>query len=135
MLIPLLGIVCFFAYPVIRAYGKQGQALQDRKEKLDRICTVTNVILGIAYIPLSIVGSLSGMVGEGYIGNSSSAQDVLIEVITVLGFFTPLVSFGSILTSVLLRNRGWSRRSFAIQFTALAYLGILLALTALLEVI
>ena len=135
MLLPLLMILSFFAYPLIRAYGKNGQSLRVRKEKLDRAGAVTNVILGILYSPLSLVGSLFGMVGEGYINNSSPAQDVLIEVITILGFYTPLVSLGSILTSVLLRNRGCSRYSFVIQFAALVYFGILLALTALLDVL
>ena len=135
MLFFLLGILGFFAFPVIRAYGKKGQALQIRKEKLDRAGIITNVVLAILYIPLSVVFGLSGMVGEGYINNSSPAQDVLIQVITIMGFYTPLMSLGSILSSVLLRRKGSSTRSFAMQFTALGYMVIVVILTALLDVI
>lgn len=130
MILVFVAIFGWFCVPLIRT-AKKDRTHTPRKA-LDKAGVITNIVLGVLYIPLSLFGSLFGMVGEGYMNDPSLWRAVLCDVIMILGIYTPLVSIGSIVTSVLLRKRGCSVLSFGVQFSALVHLAIMGVLAALL---
>lgn len=126
-------ICAAYTIPTVQGYLHRHEALQLRRRKLDKVGLVTNILLGILYVPLSMVAGLFGMMGEGYINRSTPTQDFVISLITYLGFFTFLTAMGSILCSVLLRRWGYSVKSFWVQFGTLFHFAFLLFLSWLLE--
>ena len=100
---------------------------------LDKAGAVTNWILGIMYLPLSLFFFLlGGMSSEIFMEDRSVVRDALCYVLSIMSIFTFFISEGGILASIHLRRRGDSRKSFAVQFVGLAYFGVMFLLIALL---
>ena len=117
----LLFLICaLFALPFLRKTGGNEKAFSPKPQsRLDAWGIITNVILGVLYIPISVIGCFMGMVGEGYMYDPTALQSFLCDTIMLVGIFTPLVSFCGIVTSVLHRRRGRSGLSFFIQFSGI----------------
>lgn len=126
-------ITAAFAIPVIITFAKDEILPHSKKPKLDVIGIITNIILGILYIPLSLAGSLIGMVSEGYMYDPTWLQSLLCDTIMILGIFTPLVCIAGIVTSVLFRIRSRSVASFWVQFSGVLYIAFTLLLILILE--
>ena len=128
-----LVIGAIFAVPVIKAFSNDEIHPNSKKPVLDVIGVITNILLSIIYIPLSLVGSLMGMLSEGYMYNTTLLQTVICDVITILCLFTPLVCLGGIVSSALLRIRGRSIPSFWVQFSGIFYIASILLLGLFLD--
>ena len=121
-------VVALFALPFFK---KQPEGIGNVSSKLDTAGFITNILLGLLYLPLSIVGYLFGMVSEGFMEGSTPMQDLLCDSITILGVLTPVVAFGGILCSALLRRQKRSGLSFLTQFAGLIHLGVCICLILL----
>lgn len=121
-------ILAFFYFSAKRSWHIPGK----QHATLDRVGMVTNVILLILYFPLSMIGSFSAMVSEGYI-YGTEAQLFLCDLIAMFGFCTPIAAFGGLFVSVKLRKWGLSTKSFLWQFSGIAYFVFILALMAVLD--
>lgn len=127
IILPLSTIVFFVlaGKRVLPAPGKQ-------RPGLDLAGKIINILLLILYFPLSVLGSFSGMVSEDYIYGSTPMQDFLCDLITIVGFCTPLVFIGGLFLSIKLRRGGRSLESFLWQFAGIGWLLIDLGLIAIL---
>lgn len=137
MAIPFLALVILIPLCVLvisfRKNKKPAPAAVTPQRNLDRVTGVTNSILGILYIPLSLFFSLSGMVSDGFVGKATPVQEAICNVITFLGVLTAPVAFGSLICSILSRQKGRSRLSFWIQFLPLLYIAVIIVLILILE--
>ena len=89
-------------------------------KKLDKIGKIFNVILGITYIPLSLFSWLLQMASEITMEATNSIYITLINVFCVVCFIIPLLCIAGIIVSVILREKGYSKSSFIVQFVPLA---------------
>ncbi len=87
--------------------------------KLDKFGRVFNIILSVAYIPLSLFSWLLQMASESTIDATNPLYKTLINVFCVISFFIPLLCIVGIIMSVILRKKGYSIFSFVIQFVPL----------------
>ena len=133
-----LVFVVFFAVIIwltVRAYVQRKREGSLPERKLDIAGSITNIILCVLYIPLSVFGCMFGpVVSEGCMFDTTAAQETLCRIISVLGAVTPVVAVGSIVASILLRRRGRSVLSFVIQFFPLLYAMNLIVLYYFLEI-
>lgn len=89
-------------------------------KKIDKLGRVFNIILGIAYIPLSLFSWLLQMVSESTIDATNPLYITLIEIFCIISFIIPLLCIVGIIISVVLRKKGYSISSVVIQFLPLA---------------
>lgn len=89
-------------------------------KKLDKVCRVFNIVLGIVYVPLSLLSWLLQMASESTIGATNPVYITLIGISCVISFCIPFLCVGGILASVKLRKKGYSKLAFCIQFLPLA---------------
>lgn len=89
-------------------------------KKLDKIGTVFNIVLAIAYIPLSLFSFLMQMLSETTIGATNPWYIVLVEIIRAIALVVTLLCPVAIAASVILRIKGCSKASFITQFIPLA---------------
>ncbi|MBQ8541777.1 MAG: hypothetical protein IJ435_09955 [Clostridia bacterium] len=93
--------------------------------KLDKTGFMLNVILSAIYVPMSIAGVFTVFFSDNTSGFSEVKMNLLYVVI-MMGSSTPIVSIASIFSSIVLRNRGKSKLSFAVQFLPIALFIIML---------
>ena len=84
--------------------------------KLGRITEITNIILAILYVPFSIYCFLLQMASENTLGAVNQLYITLIEIFSLVTAFIPVFCIAGIVLSVILRNKGCFKLSFAIQF-------------------
>lgn len=87
--------------------------------KFDKVGRVFNIILSVAYIPLSLFSWLLQMASENTIDATNPLYITLINVFCIISFFVPLLCVAGIVMSVILRKKGYSIFSFVIQFLPL----------------
>ena len=63
LIFSFLVVIALFAFPFFR---KPPEDIGKANSKLDTAGFITNILLGLLYLPLSIVGYLFGMVSEAY---------------------------------------------------------------------
>lgn len=102
------------------------------RKGLDRASMIINILLLILYIPLSLLGSLSGMVSDGHF-NATPVQSYMCDLITIVGICTPAVAYGGLFVSMKLRRAGHSLQSFLWQFCGIGWMGLILVLIVVLE--
>jgi len=83
--------------------------------KLDRIGFITNIVLSVLYIPLSIYGIFSLFAADSMFMYPESLQKI-IDILISVGICLPFVSVASIALSVVFRKIGKRYLSFVIQF-------------------
>ncbi|MBP3412642.1 MAG: hypothetical protein J6K89_05215 [Oscillospiraceae bacterium] len=130
LIFSFLVVIALFAFPFFR---KPPEDIGKANSKLDTAGFITNILLGLLYLPLSIVGYLFGMVSEAYMEGSTAVQNFLCDSITILGVLTPVVAFGGILCSALLRRQRRSKLSFLTQFSGLIHLAVCICLIIILD--
>ena len=86
---------------------------------LDKVGIVLNIILSLAYIPMSIMGLFLIFFAD-YTDGLTQLESILLYIGIILGLHTPIASIGCILTSVIARKRGKSVLSFVFQFIPMA---------------
>lgn len=95
---------------------------------LDKKGVITNIVLAVLYVPLSIMGMFTIFFADAPMDNYSALKKALLYAVCYLGLTVPGLSAGSIFISIILRKRGHSKTSFIIQFVPLALFLILLGL-------
>lgn len=88
-------------------------------KKLDKIGTVFNIVLAIAYIPLSLFSFLMQMLSETTIGATNPLYIALVEIICAIALVVTLLCPVAIAASAILRMKGCSKASFITQFIPL----------------
>ncbi len=130
LILLLLIVVALFALPFFK---KRPEGIGNANGKLDAAGFITNILLGLLYLPLSIISYFFGMVSESFMEGTTPMQDFLCDSITILGVLTPVVAFGGILCSALLRKQKRSSLSFLTQFAGLIHLGFCICLIVILD--
>ena len=102
-------------------------------KKLDRVGYVFNIILSIIYIPISWISWLFMMASEATIGATNQTFIFLITVFCWITLSIPFLCFLGIFLSVRYRKKGYSVRSFAVQFLPLIIFGMNLLLLFIAE--
>jgi len=125
LLLPSVFIFLFFCLVV-----KNKRNLPSKQRiVLDRVGLVTNILLAILYIPVSVTGFFFGMVGEAFIHTGTSLQLAICDFVGYLGIATPVAAYGGLIVSVILRKFELSLHSFLYQFSGLIYLLFLYVLS------
>lgn len=94
----------------------------------DKKGIIYNIILSVAYVPMSIFGLSWLFFPDGTSFKYSDLQMFLRDTIIYLGLFLPILSIAGILISVIARQRGKSRFSFIIQFLPIPFFLLMLIL-------
>ena len=102
-------------------------------KKLDKAGFICNTILSILYIPVSFFSFLSFMASELTIGSTNRVFIILINIYCLISMLIPLFCIAGILISVILRKKGHSVLSFAVQFLPLIIFGVNLLLLVVAE--
>lgn len=102
-------------------------------KKLDAIGRITNVILGVVYVPLSAFSFLALIAEETLIGKSDPLLYVLVYSFCTLSFVNMFMGFFSITLSAVLRQKGRSVASFLVQFLPLGVFGLSMLLLLAIE--
>ena len=102
-------------------------------KKLDRVGYVFNIILSIIYIPISWISWLFMMASEATIGATNQTFIFLITVFCWITLSIPFFCFLGIFLSVRYRKKGYSVRSFVVQFLPLVIFGMNLLLLFIAE--
>ena len=102
-------------------------------KKLDRVGYVFNIILSIIYIPISWISWLFMMASEATIGATNQTFIFLINVFCWITMIIPFLCFLGIFLSVMYRKKGYSVRSFVVQFLPLIIFGMKLLLLFIAE--
>lgn len=100
--------------------------LDHKYTTLDKIGLVTNILLAVLYIPLSLFGLFSVFAADSMFMYSELIQKI-ISFMILLGLILPFLSVASIVISVVLRKKGKSIASFLIQFVPIVHLLIILS--------
>ncbi len=95
---------------------------------LDKKGVVSNIILSIIYVPLSIMGVFTIFFWDAPTTNYSALKIWILDTITWIGFSIPLLSIAGIFTSAIARKRGKSKFSFVIQFLPIPFFVVILIL-------
>ena len=74
---------------------------------------------------MSVAGVFTVFFSDNTSGFSEVKMNLLYTVI-MMGLSTPIVSIASIFSSIVLRNRGKSKLSFAVQFLPIVFFVIML---------
>ena len=88
-------------------------------KKIDKISKTSNIVLGVLYIPLSLISWLLQMVSESTMDATNPLYIGLIDTFCVVAFVIPLLCITGIVLSKVLREKGHSIWSFVIQFIPL----------------
>ncbi len=83
---------------------------------LDKKGVILNIVLSVIYIPMSFAGVCMIFFADNPIGLTPIELNLLYTAI-YFGISLPLVSVGSVFSSVVARKRGKSKFSFFVQFT------------------
>ena len=102
-------------------------------KKLDRVGYVFNIILSIIYIPISWISWLFMMASEATIGATNQTFIFLINFFCWITMIIPFLCFLGIFLSVRYRKKGYSVRSFVVQFLPLVIFGMNLLLLFIAE--
>ncbi len=95
---------------------------------LDKKGVIFNIILSVVYVPLSIMGVFTIFFWDAPTTNYSELKILLLDIVTWIGLFIPLLSIASIFTSAIARKRGKSKFSFIIQFLPILAFVVMLIL-------
>lgn len=98
---------------------------------LDQVGMLTNFLLVILYVPLSITGFFFGFVGEDFMYSGTPLQLAVFDLIGFLGISTPVAAYGGLIVSAILRKYQLSLKSFLFQFSGVFYLLFLTILSAI----
>ena len=112
-------ILVTIALLILAFIKTRGQLPPLKSLTLDDITTVTNVILGALYVPMSALSVFSIFLFDDPPSNASAYEQLLNGV--QIGVFTPLAAIIGIYLSVMLRRQGQSKSSFIIQFAGLFF--------------
>ncbi len=127
VILPAALIILFYCFAV-----KHGRDILPKEHKLlDNVCALTNFIMVLLYVPISITGLFAGMMGESFITSGTALQRVLCELVGILGVSTPVAAYGGLIVSVILRRQGHSLRSFLFQFSGVLYLAFVFGISAI----
>lgn len=136
LLIIILISVVSIATLLLRRSLSAAVSVPSEHPRLDKAGVITNWILGILYLPLSLVFFLlGGMASEICMDSMTPVKEVLCAVLSIMALFPVFISAGGILASILLRRKGASLRSFAIQFAGMIYCCVMFLLISLLYLI
>ena len=102
-------------------------------KKLDRVGYVFNIVLSIIYIPISWISWLFMMASEAKIDATNQTFIFLINVFCWITMIIPFLCFLGIFLSVRYRKKGYSVRSFVVQFLPLVIFGMNLLLLFIAE--
>lgn len=102
-------------------------------KKLDRVGYVFNIVLSIIYIPVSWISWLFMMASEATIDATNQTFILLINVFCWITMIIPFLCFLGIFLSVRYRKKGYSVRSFVVQFLPLIIFGLNLLLLFIVE--
>jgi hypothetical protein len=102
-------------------------------KKLDRVGYVFNIVLSIIYIPISWISWLFMMASEATIDATNQTFIFLINVFCWITMIIPFLCFLGIFLSVRYRKKGYSVRSFVVQFLPLIIFGLNLLLLFIAE--
>ena len=100
---------------------------------LDKKGVITNIILSIIYVPLSVMGVFTIFFADAPAEMNSSLKNLLINIIIWIGFSVPVLSIAGIFASVTARKRGKSKFSFIIQFLPIPFFIIMIILMLFME--
>lgn len=89
-------------------------------KKNDRLCRLFNIVLGVAYIPFSIICFLLLMVSEATIGATNPMYIFAIDLFCGIDLAVMLLYPAGLFLSVWLRRKGYSTLSFVTQVIPLA---------------
>lgn len=95
---------------------------------LDKKGVVSNIVLSIIYVTLSIMGVFTIFFWDAPTTNYSELKILLLDIVTWIGLSIPLLSIASIFTSAIARKRGKSKFSFIIQFLPIPVFAVMLIL-------
>ena len=110
-LVPIIAILTvIFTVLILR-----GPKKNEHYSKLDRAGIVTNVILALLYIPISLIGFFSVFAFDNPPAGAVASLTTLVN----LGISLPIVSMLSIAFSIRFRRSGHSVLSFCVQFVPL----------------
>ena len=92
-----------------------------------------DILLGILYLPLTVIAFFSGMAIEGVLTQTDPAS---IFTAYALGYTGPLVAFTAypcLIASILLRRKGKKRLAAGLRFAPLLVFGAVLGVCFLVE--
>lgn len=89
-------------------------------KNLKTISLITQNVLFILYIPLSIFSWLMGMASEDAIGATNSLYIFLVNLVCWLSIPVSLFFFAGMIQSLILRSKGQYGRAMIWQFMPLA---------------
>lgn len=114
LLIEVLGILIGAIVVPIVVPRKKGY----KYNTLDKVGIATNVVLSLLYVPLSWAGITMLFFFDN--PEVNVVQLVILYISVIMGISIPIMSMLSIASSVILRKRGFSKISFAVQFVPIA---------------
>ncbi len=91
---------------------------KENYNKMDKIGFISNIILSILYVPISLYGIFSLFAADSMFMYSETIQKIIDLMITI-GITLPFASVLGIVLSVVFRKKGKRILSFTIQFIPL----------------
>ena len=117
--------ICIFLCVIIAVIIGVVIPKKDNYNKLDKIGFISNIILSILYVPISLYGIFSLFAADSMFMYSDTIQKIIGLMITI-GLTLPFVSVLSIVLSVVFRKKGKRILGFTIQFVPLILFVIML---------
>ncbi len=102
-------------------------------KKVDKASKILNWILGVTYIPLSLISWLLQMVSEITIDATNPLYITIINIFCLISFIIPFLCVAGIIISIVLRARGRSTLSIIVQCLPLGIFVMNLILLAFTE--
>lgn len=120
LFVVMIGQICYNKF--INLFEVSGMKM------LDKISMISNIILGLLYVPLSFFCLLLQMASDGTVGATNPIYIQMNRIFCMAALTVPFFCVVGIVLSIVFRKKGCHVWSFIIQFLPIVVFGLDLVL-------
>lgn len=120
LFVVMIGQICYNKF--INLFEVSGMKM------LDKISMISNIILGLLYVPLSFFCLLLQMASDGTVGATNPLYIQMNRIFCMVALTVPFFCVVGIVLSIVFRKKGCYVWSFIIQFLPIVVFGLDLVL-------